>query len=101
MANSFRKCLRFDAQSQNYLKEIYEKDNSIAQQTGREKLSENQIVMDALLHEMERYNKAMDLVTDENARHAIQRAKDKVYRVHQKVCRLLVDEEQHEGYKMD
>ena len=50
MANSFRKCLRFDAQSQNYLKEIYEKDNSIAQQTGREKLSENQIVMDALYY---------------------------------------------------
>ena len=59
------------------------------------------IVADALLHEMERLNKAMDLVTDEDARHAIQRAKDKVYRVHQKVCRLLVDEELSEGYHMD
>ena len=59
------------------------------------------IVADALLHEMERLNKALDLVTDEDARHAIQKAKDKVYRVHQKVCLLLVDEEQHEGYHMD
>ena len=49
------------------------------------------IIVDALLHEMERYNKALDLVTDENARHAIQKAKDKVYKVFQTVNRLTVE----------
>jgi len=51
-----------------------------------------QIVMDALLHEMERYNKAMDLVTDENARHAIDYAKKKVYRVYQVMNNLLPED---------
>ena len=51
-----------------------------------------QIVMDALLHEMERYNKAMDLVTDENARHAIDYAKKKVYRVYQSMNNLLPED---------
>lgn len=50
------------------------------------------IIVDALLHEMERYNKALDLVTDENTRHAIQKAKDKVYKVFQAVNRLTVEE---------
>lgn len=50
------------------------------------------IIVDALLHEMERYNKALDLVTDENARHAIQKGKDKVYKVFQIVNRLTVEE---------
>lgn len=51
-----------------------------------------QIVMDALLHEMERYNKAMDLVTDENARHAIDYAKKKVYRVYQSMNNLMPED---------
>ena len=50
------------------------------------------IIVDALLHEMERYNKALDLVTDENARHAIKKAKDKVYKVFLTMLRLTVDE---------
>lgn len=50
------------------------------------------IIVEALLHEMERYNKALDLVTDENARHAIYEAKDKVYKVFQKMNCLTVDE---------
>ena len=50
------------------------------------------IIVDALLHEMERYNKALDLVTDENARHAIQKAKDKVYKGFLTMLRLTVDE---------
>lgn len=60
----------------------------------REHISDDdvQIVMDALFHEMERYNKAMDLVTDDNARHAIQRAKDKVYRVYQVMNRMMADD---------
>lgn len=53
-----------------------------------------QIVMDALLHEMERYNKAMDLVTDENARHAIDYAKKKVYRVYQVMNNLLPEDKE-------
>jgi len=53
-----------------------------------------QIVMDALLHEMERYNKAMDLVTDENARHAIDYAKKKVYRVYQVMNSLMPEDKE-------
>lgn len=53
-----------------------------------------QIVMDALLHEMERYNKAMDLVTDENARHAIDYAKKKVYRVYQVMNNLMPEDKE-------
>lgn len=60
----------------------------------REHLTDDgvQIVMDALLHEMERYNKAMDLVTDENARHAIDYAKKKVYRVYQMMNNLMPED---------
>ena len=53
-----------------------------------------QIGMDALLHEMERYNKAMDLVTDENARHAIDYAKKKVYRVYQVMNNLMPEDKE-------
>lgn len=53
-----------------------------------------QIVMDALLHEMERYNKALDLVTDENVRHAIDYAKKKVYRVYQVMNNLLPEDKE-------
>ena len=53
-----------------------------------------QIVMDALLHEIERYNKAMDLVTDENARHAIDYAKKKVYRVYQVMNNLMPEDKE-------
>ena len=48
MAKTFRKCLRFDAQSENNLKDLYEMENKISKETGRDKVSENQIVMDAL-----------------------------------------------------
>ena len=51
--------------------------------------AEVQIVVDALLHEMERYNKAMDLVTDENARAAIEWAKKPLKELHTKFCHLL------------
>ena len=53
-----------------------------------------QIVMDALLHEMERYNKAMDLVVDENARHAIDYAKKRVYRVFQTMNSLTAEDKE-------
>lgn len=53
-----------------------------------------QIVMDALLHEMERYNKAMDLVTDENARHAIDYAKKKVYKAYQVMNSLMPEDKE-------
>lgn len=56
--------------------------------------AEVQIVVDALLHEMERYNKAMDLVTDENARHAIGHAKERVYRVFQTMNSLAPEDEE-------
>ena len=48
MTKDFRKCLRFDAKSENNLKELYETENRISRETGRKKVSENQIVMDAI-----------------------------------------------------
>jgi len=36
------------------------------------------IIVDALLHEMERYNDAMTLVSDITARKAVEKAKNKV-----------------------
>lgn len=56
--------------------------------------AEVQIVVDALLHEMERYNKAMDLVVDENARHAIDYAKKRVYRVFQTMNSLTAEDKE-------
>ena len=42
------------------------------------------IIVTALMHEMERYNKAMDFVSDEKASEAIAEAKHRVYEVFKK-----------------
>ena len=42
------------------------------------------IIVTALLHEMERYNKALDLVSDEKVSEAIAEAKNRVYEVFKK-----------------
>lgn len=62
----------------------------------REHISNDEvtIVMDALLHEMERYNKAIDMITDENARHALNKAKERVYRVYQVFNRLMPEDKE-------
>lgn len=49
------------------------------------------IISDALLHEMERHNQAADLVTNQNARDAINAAKYKVYEVFKAVNQFLED----------
>lgn len=49
------------------------------------------ILSDALLHEMERHNQAADLVTNQNARDAINAAKYKVYEVFKAVNQFLED----------
>lgn len=46
-------------------------------------------IIDALGHEMERYNKALELVTDQNARAAIEWAKKPLKDLHTKFCHLL------------
>ena len=52
-----------------------------------------QILADSLLHEMERHNRALDLVTDEHARGAIVDARKKVHEVFSKVIEFLEDPE--------
>ena len=49
------------------------------------------ILSDALLHEMERHNQAADLVTNQNARDAINAAKHEVYEVFKAVNQFLED----------
>lgn len=56
-------------------------------------------ILDALEHEMERYNKALDLVTDPNARHAINQAKKPLKELHTKFCHLL-DPDEEEGDRL-
>jgi len=46
-------------------------------------------IIDALAHEMERYNKALELVTDQNARAAIELAKKPLKDLLTKFCHLL------------
>ena len=48
MAKSFRKNYRFDAISIVNLNDLYEKENKISKETGGKKISENQIIMEAL-----------------------------------------------------
>lgn len=50
-----------------------------------------EIVSDALLHEMERYNEASALVTDNTARQAIEDAKHRVYEVFQTINQFIED----------
>ena len=49
------------------------------------------IIVTALLHEMERYNKALDFVSDANVREAITEAKQKVYEVFKKANSFTED----------
>ena len=49
------------------------------------------ILSEALLHEMERHNQAADLVTNQDARKAIENAKHKVYEVFKAVNQFLQD----------
>jgi hypothetical protein len=51
------------------------------------------IVVDALFHELERYNQAEALVMDSEARQTIRTAKAKVLKVYNTFCSLLHDEE--------
>ena len=51
------------------------------------------IVLDALLHEMERHNTAADLVTDPQAREVINAAKNEVFAAHRALCALVYDPE--------
>ena len=51
------------------------------------------IILDALLHEMERHNTAENLVNDETARDAIKAAKAKIYRTYQVFCKMITDDE--------
>jgi len=46
-------------------------------------------IIDALAHEMERYSKALELVTDQNARAAIEWAKKPLKELLTKFCHLL------------
>ena len=49
------------------------------------------IIVTALLHEMERYNKALDFVSDVDACEAINEAKQKVYEVFKKANSFTED----------
>ena len=49
------------------------------------------ILSDALLHEIERYNQAAALVTDTEAREAIENAKHRIYSVFQTINQFLED----------
>ena len=49
------------------------------------------ILSDALLHEMGRYNQAAALVTDTEAREAVERAKHRVYAVFQTINQFIED----------
>ena len=49
------------------------------------------IIVTALIHEMEHYNKALDLVSDEKASEAIAEAKHRVYEVFKKANSFTED----------
>ena len=49
------------------------------------------IIVTALLHEMERYNKAMIFVSDEKASEAISEAKNRIYEVFKKANSFTED----------
>ena len=51
-------------------------------------------ILDALAHEMERYNKALELVTDQNARAAIELAKKPLKDLLTKFCHLLYPDQE-------
>ena len=52
-----------------------------------------EIILDALLHEMERYNAAADLVSNPKAREVINAAKNEVFAAHRALCALVYDPE--------
>lgn len=54
--------------------------------------SEIDIIVDALLHEMQRYNEAIRMISDRNALKALETAKNDVYRVFTKVNMFTTDE---------
>ena len=49
-----------------------------------------QIIMDAILHELQRYNKCLDLCPD-TVRKAIENERNKVYLFYSELCKLLVN----------
>lgn len=51
------------------------------------------IIVDALLHEMERYNQAIELVSDTMSRAALNEARHKVYEVFTLVNKFTYDPE--------
>lgn len=52
-----------------------------------------QAVLDGLFHEMERYNKAMDLCTDAGVQKTCTDAKHRIFTVHRMFCQLLNDDD--------
>ena len=56
------------------------------------KKSEIDIIVDALLHEMRRYNDAVRMISDRNAINALEEAKGKVYKVFTKVNMFTSEE---------
>ena len=53
--------------------------------------TELDIILTALEHEMQRYNKAEGLISDTDARKAVSDAREKVYFVHKHLCGLIFD----------
>lgn len=51
------------------------------------------LILDALLHEIERYNSAEALITDPETRSAINKGKQKVYNIYKTLCPLVYDPE--------
>lgn len=51
------------------------------------------IIVNALLHEMQTYNKALDLVSDKQATEALETAKNKVFNVFMKMNTFTTEEE--------
>lgn len=51
------------------------------------------IIVNALLHEMQAYNKALDLVSDKQATEALETAKNKVFNVFMKMNTFTAEEE--------
>lgn len=69
---------------------IENKKSGVSYQMGNEQID---LILTALLHEMERYNKVLDIVTDENVIAACDVAKTRVYNVHRLFCEMLSDPE--------
>lgn len=51
------------------------------------------IILDSLSHEMERYNKGEELITNPKARQAVRAAKNEILTVYKTLCALVYDPE--------